>query len=246
MGSPGLAGPVGLDAADRLGGGPEDAADIVAAEIDGDGVVGDVDGDDPPGVDAAEGDLLPGDHDDAGVAGPPWHGDGSADGRGGGPAGLAPRMVQAWSRVSGLGRVRSSSRVAGSKNMSVCSWMRAPALRPPRISAAMTDRPARCTWPSLETTRSASIAAPGWALGSGGGPAGRAPVAASLARSAVDRWERTDLTRSPATVRWITSVSAQNVMTCPARRGPSQNWRPVTSVLPLGGTTRSNSTGPPS
>src|SRR5215469_6763835 len=76
MGSPGLAGPVGLDAADRLGGGPQDGADIVAAEIDGDGVVGDVDGDDPPGVDAPEGDLLPGDHDDAGVAGPPWHGDG--------------------------------------------------------------------------------------------------------------------------------------------------------------------------
>src|SRR5215471_5592704 len=76
MGSPGLAGPVGLDAADRLGGGPQDGADIVAAEIDGDGVVGDVDGDGPPGVDAPEGDLLLGDHDDAGVAGPPWHGDG--------------------------------------------------------------------------------------------------------------------------------------------------------------------------
>ena len=124
--------------------------------------------------------------------------------------------------------------------------MRMPTRRPPRISAASTYRLARWTAPSLETTRSTSIAAPGSALGSGGGPAGRAPVAVSLARSAVDRWERTDLTRSPPAVRWITSVSAQNVMTCPARRGPSQNWRPVTSMLPLGGTTRSNSTGPPS
>jgi hypothetical protein len=85
----------------------------------------------------------------------------------------------------------------------------------------------------------------GWALGSGGGPAGRAPVAASLARPAVDRWERTDFTRSLATVRWITSVSAQNVMTCPARRGPSQNCLPAACMFPLGGTTRSNSAGPP-
>ena len=60
MGSPGLAGPVGLDAADRLGGGPPDGAGVVAAGVDGHGVVGDVDGDDLPGVDAPEGDLLPG------------------------------------------------------------------------------------------------------------------------------------------------------------------------------------------
>ena len=61
----------------------------------------------------------------------------------------------------------------------------------------------------------------------------------------MDRWERTDLTRSPAAVRWITSVSAQNVMTCPARRGPSQNCLPAASMFPLGGTTRSKATGPP-
>jgi hypothetical protein len=35
-----------------------------------------VDGDDLPGVDPAKGDLLPGDHDDACVAGPPLGGDG--------------------------------------------------------------------------------------------------------------------------------------------------------------------------
>jgi hypothetical protein len=63
---------------------------------------------------------------------------GSVEGRGGGPAGLAPRIVQAWSQVSGLGRVRSSSRVAGSKNIRVFSLMRMPTRRPPRISAAMT------------------------------------------------------------------------------------------------------------
>ena len=71
MGGPGLAGPVGLDAADRLGGGPSDGADVVAAEVDGHGVVGDMDGDDLPSVDAPEGDLLPCHHDHAGVAGPP-------------------------------------------------------------------------------------------------------------------------------------------------------------------------------
>src|SRR5262249_54860083 len=70
----GLAGPLGLDPADRVGGGPADGAGVVAAQVDGDGVPGDVDGDDAPGVDAPEGDLLPSDHDDAGVAGPPLHG----------------------------------------------------------------------------------------------------------------------------------------------------------------------------
>ena len=76
MGGPGLAGPVGLDAADRLGGGPPDGAYVVAAQVDGDGVLGDVDGDDAPGVDAPERDFLPGDHDDTSVAGPPLDGDG--------------------------------------------------------------------------------------------------------------------------------------------------------------------------
>jgi len=39
-------------------------------------VLGDMDGDDLPGVDAAEGDLLPGDHDHSGLAGPALDGDG--------------------------------------------------------------------------------------------------------------------------------------------------------------------------
>jgi len=58
MGS--LAGLRGLDAADRLGRGPADGAGVFA-EVDRDGLGGDVDGDDLAGVDAAEGDLLPGD-----------------------------------------------------------------------------------------------------------------------------------------------------------------------------------------
>src|SRR5205085_3945157 len=53
-----------------------------------------------------------------------WTRAGSDDGRGGGPAGRAPRRLLACSGVSGLRRVRSSSRLAGSKNMRVCSSMR--------------------------------------------------------------------------------------------------------------------------
>ena len=48
MGS--LAGLLGFDAADRLGGGPPDGAGVLA-EVDGHGLGSDVDGDDPAGVD---------------------------------------------------------------------------------------------------------------------------------------------------------------------------------------------------
>jgi hypothetical protein len=68
-----LAGLCGLDASDWLGGRPPESAGA-AAEVDGDGTGGDVDGDDLAGVDAPEGDLLHGDHDDSGVAGPPLGG----------------------------------------------------------------------------------------------------------------------------------------------------------------------------
>lgn len=49
----GLAGPVCLDAADGLGGGAADRPHVVAAQFDGQGGVGDVDGDDLAGVRAA-------------------------------------------------------------------------------------------------------------------------------------------------------------------------------------------------
>ena len=57
MGS--LAGLCGFDAADRLGRGPADGAAVLVVAVDGDGLGGD----DLPGVDPAEGDLLPGDEE---------------------------------------------------------------------------------------------------------------------------------------------------------------------------------------
>ena len=64
-------------------------------------------------------------------------------------------------------------------------------------------------------------------------------------RSAVVRWERTDLIRTPPIIRWITSTLAQNRTVWPDRIGPSQNCRPATAMFPEAGTIRSNSTGPP-
>ena len=52
----------------------------------------------------------------------------------------------------------------------------------------------------------------------------------------MDRCERTDLTRAPAMVRWMTSTLAQKVTVIPARAVPSQNCLPRTSMFPLGGT----------
>jgi hypothetical protein len=48
---------LGFDAADRLGGSPADGAGVVAVQVDGDDLGGDVDGDDLAGVDAPEGDA---------------------------------------------------------------------------------------------------------------------------------------------------------------------------------------------
>src|SRR5215472_4272624 len=70
----GLAGPLGLQVADRLIGGPADGADVVSADLDGDRVGADADGHQLAGVDPAQGDLLPDHHDDAAVAGPALHG----------------------------------------------------------------------------------------------------------------------------------------------------------------------------
>jgi hypothetical protein len=46
----GFAGLLGFDAADRLGGGPPYDPGVVAGQVDGDRVGGDVDSDDLPGV----------------------------------------------------------------------------------------------------------------------------------------------------------------------------------------------------
>ena len=128
---------LGFDAADRLGGGPADGAGVLAVQVDGDDLGGDVDGDDLPGVDPAQGDLCPATMMMPVLLATRWTVTGSAEGRGGGPAGRAPRSSRAWSQVSGLGRVRSSTRVAGSKNIRVfCSILIETSI-PPRISAAM-------------------------------------------------------------------------------------------------------------
>jgi len=81
---------------------------VVAAQVDSHGVGGDVDGDDLAGVDAAQGDLLPGDHHHADVAGYPLDGDrlGRWAGRRPGGAGAAElaglvpgqRAGQVWRR----------------------------------------------------------------------------------------------------------------------------------------------------
>ena len=129
---------LGFDAADRLGGGPADGAGVVVAEVDGDDLGGDVDGDDARAWMRPRAIFCPATMMTPVLLATRWAVTGSADGRGGGPAGRAPRSWRAWSQVSGLGRVRSSSRVAD-RRTSACSarsgWR--PAC-PPRISAART------------------------------------------------------------------------------------------------------------
>ncbi|MET8354612.1 hypothetical protein [Micromonospora sp. NPDC005206] len=51
---------------------------------------------------------------------------------------------------------------------------------------------------------------------------GTASWRSSAARSAADRWERTDLSRTPAIRRWMTSVSAQDVTVTPEQAGPPE------------------------
>ena len=76
--------------------------------------------------------------------------------------------------------------------------MRMPTSCPARISAASRRCRPRLTSPLRETGRSTSTArVPAACCGSGDGPAGTAPLAASLVRSAGDRWERRVLIRMP-------------------------------------------------
>jgi hypothetical protein len=59
-----------LDATHRLGGCPADDPGIAVVELDGEGGLGDQHGDGLVLVDGVQGDLLPDDHDHAGVGGP--------------------------------------------------------------------------------------------------------------------------------------------------------------------------------
>ena len=82
-------------------GGPADGSRVVAAQVDGDDLSADVDGDDAPGVDTAEGDLLPGDHDGAGAAGHPLGDDGCM------------RGLRGW--ASGAGAAQAAGLIPGQR-----------------------------------------------------------------------------------------------------------------------------------
>ena len=162
------------------------------------------------------------------------------------PGGSGAAQLRAWSQVSGFGRVRSSSRVPGSKNISVFSSIRIADLAAPEDlrgqhvptgqvdSAVLADDP-------VDLDRGSRLG-----RGQGRRPGRPSSLGGQAVRSAADRWERTVLIRAAPMIKWMTSVPAQNVTVIPERSGPSQNWRRATCMFPLAGTTRSNSTGPPS
>ena len=129
---------------------------------------------------AAEGDLLAGDHDHAGVRGPALHPDrfGRGPGRWPGRAGAAQP-----DGLAGVERVGSGAQqLAGvevEEQQRAPSSIRIPTRRPARISAASTTWPPSDTVPARATVRSTSTIAVRPAArpprGSGGGPAGTAP-----------------------------------------------------------------------
>ncbi len=79
-------------------------------------------------------------------------------------------------------------------------------------------------------------------VGSGEGPAGRAPLAASRASSATPSWEGTVLIRVPSSSTCRLIASAQKVICRPDKAGPSQTCCPPIYTFPEAGTTRSTST----
>lgn len=93
---------LGFLVADRVGGGPAEGPVSAVVEFDGDGVFGDVDGELVVGVGASESDFLSNDHDDATVGRAALHGGRFGRGSGWGPAGRAPRNLQACFQLSGL------------------------------------------------------------------------------------------------------------------------------------------------
>ena len=150
-------------------------------------------------------------------------------------AGRAARPAGADSarRVSGFGRVRAAAR--GCRGRRTSAWCgsiadRDAAARPGSRRRGAGGRRARPGRLRL-TVRSTSIAPPSprSTSGSGGGPAGVAPSAASWVEVGdCDECERRLLTRAPVIERWMTSTLAQKRTVCPARAGPSQNWRRAT------------------
>jgi hypothetical protein len=82
----------------------------------------------------------------------------------------------------------------------------------------------------------------GW---QGGGPGGNRAGGGELGQ-VVDRQVRAQGLDPGAASGQVDQVAVgPEPITIPARAGPTQNWRPATVMFPHGGTTRSNSTGPP-
>ena len=186
---------LGFDAADRLGGGPAYCPGVVAAEVDGHDLGGDVDGDDLAGVDPAQGDFLPATMMTPVLLATRWTVTGSVKGRGGGPAGRAPRSSRAWSQVSGLARVPAGPGGGVEEHQRGRldpdgHHHAAEDLRGGVVAAAEADMAVFADHP-VDLYRSAGLG-----RRTGGGPAGRPPPAARRAGSAADRCERTDLTRA--------------------------------------------------
>src|SRR5580704_8979875 len=128
--------PLAFDATHRLGGGAADDPDIALGELDGEGGAGDQHRDGLVFVDAAEGDLLPDDHDHAGVAGPALHPDWFGGGAWRGPSWAG--ATQPFDLLRGEGVLAGAEQLAGGQ---VAEHQRGgldpdadPA--PPRISAA--------------------------------------------------------------------------------------------------------------
>jgi hypothetical protein len=104
-----------------------------------------------------------------------------------------------------------------------------------------TCRSARLTRPAALTVRSTSITAPSPA-GSGEGPAGRAPLAASRDSSVAPSREGRVLIRAPSSSTCRLTASTHNVICRPDRAGPSQTCCPPIHTFPEARTTRSTST----
>lgn len=235
-------GAVGFEAADGLGAGAAKGAPSAVGELDGEGVLGDVDGDDGVRVGAPERQFLPGDQDDSGGRRAALHGDrlhGGSRWRSGGAS--SPEFA---GLVVSQGVGSGAQQLAGvGVEEHQCGVLDADADAP--TSEDLCGEQPVGTQGDQTSLGDGAIEFQCWAGGSGDGPAGRPPVAAKAARSVVDKCERTVLTRAPAMLRWITSQSAQKVTVTPAWAGPSQNCLPRTARLPEAGTTRSTSTGPP-
>src|SRR5215470_2901324 len=244
MGSPpsGVGG-VGLEAADFAAGGAGHGGDGLAVDDQPETVVLGDEGDDLSCVGHADLDLLAGDLDAAAGGDPPLHRD-SGFRQVGGPGQAGALQAVALAGWDGARQMRHST---PSWVRTCISWpsrrrrARCPASgEPTRIS-----RFSRLIPPMPLTSRSTSThllaaSTPGDGP-AGGGPAGRASVRRSRARSTSDNREGTVLIRHPPMLRWQVVASIHNVTFCPARAGLSQNCCPPTHKFPDGGATRSTS-----